>query len=57
MDHLPTEELKLVIVFDLDLLVQRDDDSCIYTLLVEFDRKASYYVSKTSDLNKRTALG
>ena len=56
MYHLPAEELKLVVVLDLDLLVQRDDDPCINSLLVQLNGKAAYYVSQTADLDERTAL-
>ena len=56
MDHLPSEELELALILDLDLTIQRKDDSCVYLLLVKFYGKSSHYVSKTAYLDKRAYL-
>ena len=52
----PAAEMELVAVLNLDLLIKRDDDTCIYSLLVKLYRQASYNVCKTADFDKRTAL-
>ena len=48
--------MKFIAVLHLDLLVERDDDTCIYSLLVKLYRQASYNVCKTTDFDERTAL-
>ena len=57
MNHLPSEELEFVAVFNLDLLVERNNNTCINALLIKLYRQAAYNVSQTADFNERTALG
>ena len=56
VNHLPSEEVEFVAVLDLDLLVERDDDTCVNALLVKLYREASDNVCKTADFNERAAF-
>ena len=55
-DELPSEELHLVLILDLNLLIKRKDDSSVNIVLVKFYGECTDNVSETSDLNKRTYL-
>ena len=57
MDHLPSEELEFVAVLNLDLLVERDNNTSINALLIKLYRQAAYNVSEAPDFNERAALG
>ena len=55
-DKLPSQELHLVLILDLDLLIKRENYSRIDVVLVKLDRKSSDYVSEASYLNKGANL-